>query len=142
MRGSFACRDNVAPAFSRRHLLGGPAAFDYERIPQQILSLLKVGEPRFVIYGWGQSLKPARLGVQYDGSGRIDPTKPLSGPSIDPGTKTVNNYQVTGEVATRSVVRVVFPERESNNPLDPGYYRPDHRRPRLVVESFNVIPVE
>ena len=115
---------------------------DYERIPQQILSLLKVGEPRFVIYGWGQSLKPARLGVQYDGSGRIDPTKPLSGPSIDPGTKTVNNYQVTGEVATRSVVRVVFPERESNNPLDPGYYRPDHRRPRLVVESFNVIPVE
>ena len=115
---------------------------DYERIPQQILSLLKVGEPRFVIYGWGQSLKPARLGVQNDGSGRIDPTQPLSGPSIDPGTKVVNNYQVTGEVATRSVVRVVFPERESNNPLDPGYYRPDHRRPRLVVESFNIIPVE
>ena len=109
---------------------------DYERIPQQILSLLKVGEPRFVIYGWGQSLKPARLGVQYDGSGRIDPTKPLSGPSIDPGTKTVNNYQVTGEVATRSVVRVVFPERYSTNNL------PDYRRPRLVVESFNVIPVE
>ncbi len=115
---------------------------DYERIPQQILSLLKVGEPRFVIYGWGQSLKPARLGVQVDGSDRIDLTKPLSGPSIDPSTKKVNNYQVTGEVATRSVVRVVFPERESNNPLDPGYYRPDHRRPRLVVESFNIIPVE
>ncbi len=33
VRGSFACRDNVAPAFSRNRLLAGPAAFDYERIP-------------------------------------------------------------------------------------------------------------
>lgn len=115
---------------------------DYERIPQQILSLLKVGEPRFVIYGWGQSLKPARLGVQYDGSGRIDPTQPLSGPSIDPGTKTVNNYQVTGEVATRSVVRVVFPEWYTVATATTTNTVPDYRRPRLVVESFNIIPVE
>jgi hypothetical protein len=53
------------------------------------MSLLKVGEPRFVIYAWGQSLKPARLGFVA-----ID--QPLSGPSIDPDTKLVNNYQVTG----------------------------------------------
>jgi len=32
VRGSFACKDNVAPAISRRHLLETPAAFDYERI--------------------------------------------------------------------------------------------------------------
>jgi len=97
--------------------------------------LLKVGEPRFVIYSWGQSLKPARLGF-------VAPDQPLNGPSIDPGSKVVNNYQVTGEVATKSVVRVVFPERESNNPADPGYFRTDYRRPRLVVESFNIIPSE
>jgi hypothetical protein len=45
-------------------------------------------------------------------------------------------------VATRAVVRAVFPDRESNNPADAGYYRPDYRRPRLVVESFNIIPLE
>src|SRR3954471_2222372 len=39
-----------------------PAAYlrdiDYERIPDQIMSLLKVGDSRFVIYAFGQSLKP------------------------------------------------------------------------------------
>ena len=29
-----------------------------ERIPQQTLGLLKVGLPQFVIYSWGQSLRP------------------------------------------------------------------------------------
>jgi len=33
VRGSFACKDNVAPALSRHHLLEQPAGFDYERIP-------------------------------------------------------------------------------------------------------------
>src|SRR5262249_54203720 len=33
---------------------------DYERIPQQVLSLLKLGEPRFVVYSGGQSPNPAR----------------------------------------------------------------------------------
>ena len=32
VRGSFACRDNVAPAISHRHLLESPAPFDYDRI--------------------------------------------------------------------------------------------------------------
>lgn len=109
---------------------------DYERIPQQILSLLKVGEPRFVIYSWGQSLKPARQGVQLDNNGRVDLTKPLSGPSItvDGSDRVVNNYQITGETATKAVVRVVFPEQPGGGP--------DYRRPKLVVESFNVINVE
>ncbi|MBI5388316.1 MAG: pilus assembly PilX N-terminal domain-containing protein [Verrucomicrobia bacterium] len=59
----------------------------YERLPMQILSLVKIGEPRFVIYAYGQSLKPA------DGS-------------IDPATRVCRNYQVTAEVAVRAVVRV------------------------------------
>jgi hypothetical protein len=103
---------------------------DYERIPQQIMSLLKVGEPRFVVYAWGQSLKPARQGVQNN-AGVLS----LDGPSIDPVAKVVNNYQVTGEAATRAVVRVVFPEKQPDGKID-------YRKPRLVVESFNVIPVE
>jgi hypothetical protein len=121
---------------------------DYERIPQQILGLLKVGEPRFVIYAWGQSLKPARSGVVNNGG-----TLSLSGPSIDPSDRVCNNYQVTGEAATRAVVRVVFPKKLSppdiapNDPLyvpptHPLYGTPDYRKPRVVVESFNVIPVE
>jgi hypothetical protein len=59
--------------------------FAYEQIPQQILSLLRVGQSRFVIYAYGQALKPAQ---------------------IDPSSGLVANYQVTAEYATRSVVRV------------------------------------
>jgi indolepyruvate ferredoxin oxidoreductase, alpha subunit len=32
VRGSFACKNNVAPAISARHLLDAPAAFDYSRL--------------------------------------------------------------------------------------------------------------
>ncbi|MCX6905105.1 MAG: hypothetical protein NTW03_16825, partial [Verrucomicrobia bacterium] len=78
----------------------------YERLPQQILSLVKVGDPRFVIYAYGQALKPAR-------------------DSIDSSRGNVcTNYQVTAEVATRAVLRVEG---------TPG-------RPRVVIESFNVLP--
>jgi hypothetical protein len=58
--------------------------FAYERIPQQILSLLRVGNSRFVIYAYGQALRPA---------------------DIDPSNGRVRNYQVTAEYATRTVVR-------------------------------------
>ena len=62
-----------------------------ERIPQQVLSLLKVDDyPRFVVYAWGQSLKPAPnsqiLSGQYRGM--------------------VTNYQVASEYATRTVMRI------------------------------------
>jgi len=80
----------------------------YERIPQQVLSLLKVGEPRFVIYSYGQSLKPADRSIVQ------------SGPFIGMST----NYQITGETATRTVVRI---DGAPNNP-------------RAVIESFNVLP--
>ncbi len=32
VRGTFACKDNVAPAVSPRHLMAGPAAFDYGKL--------------------------------------------------------------------------------------------------------------
>jgi hypothetical protein len=64
-----------------------------ERIPQQILGLLHGTEqsPRFVIYSYGQALKPAPKSL-YMGSG------PFFG--------LCTNYQITAEVATRAVVRV------------------------------------
>jgi hypothetical protein len=62
-----------------------------ERIPQQILGLLRGGEqPRFVIYSYGQALKPANNSIV------------ASGPYLGLCT----NYQVTAEVATRAVVRI------------------------------------
>jgi hypothetical protein len=85
--------------------------YDVECIPQQILSLLTLGDARFVIYCWGQSLKPAHV--------------------VASGThaRLADNYQITGEVATRSVVRIDF----DNNDLT---------KPRAVVESFNFLPPE
>jgi hypothetical protein len=100
---------------------------DYERIPDQIMSLLKVGEPRFVIYAFGQSLKPE---------------------FVDPASGVALNYQVTGEVATRTVVRVDFDRVTLPNgapitdPTDPNYGKPDVTRPHIVVESFNLVPPE
>jgi hypothetical protein len=63
----------------------------YERIPQQILGLLKADPtPRFVVYSYGQALKPADRSLVP--SGRF--------------FNLCTNYQVTAEVATRAVVRV------------------------------------
>lgn len=63
-----------------------------ERIPQQIMGLLSGGEdPRFVIYTWGQALKPAPRAIVASG--------PFAG--------LCTNYTITAEVATRAVVRVV-----------------------------------
>jgi hypothetical protein len=104
---------------------------DYERIPQQILSLVKLGEPRFVVYAWGQSLKPARRNPEDTG-----PSIVTSGP--DRGL--CRNYQITGEVATRAVIRVEFDR--ITDPFSPQFNQPDYSRPRAVVESFNLLPVE
>jgi hypothetical protein len=78
--------------------------FAYEQIPQQILSLLRIGDSRFVIYAYGQALKPQH---------------------IDPSTGVADNYQVTAEFATRTVVRLEGDPRG---------------RVRTVVESFNILP--
>ena len=61
----------------------------YERIPQQIASLLRTGTPRYEIYAYGQALKPADKSIVQSGASFGMPT----------------NYQITGEVLTRTVVR-------------------------------------
>ncbi len=65
----------------------------YEWIPQQIMSLLKGGDldqPKFVIYSYGQSLKPAEHSLITSGAYQ--------------GLCT--NYQITAEVVTKTVVRI------------------------------------
>jgi hypothetical protein len=70
----------------------------YERLPQQVLGLLKGGEqPRFVIYAYGQALKPANNSIVTGG----------------PYLGLCTNYQITAEVAIRAVVRI---EGATNNP--------------------------
>jgi hypothetical protein len=68
-----------------------------EQIPQQVLGLLKVGLPQFVIYGYGQSLKPKNL---YFGN--------------DANFNICTNYQITGEYSTRMVCHVVGDPRALN----------------------------
>jgi hypothetical protein len=86
-----------------------------ERIPQQVLSLLgHTKSPRFVIYSYGQSLRPAENSIVR---------------TFGPFRGMCTNYQVMAETATRAVVRV-------EGSLQPG---PDYP-PRLVVEQFNVLP--
>lgn len=95
----------------------------YERIPQQILGLLKgPDQPRFVIYAYGQTLKPA------------DRSLVASGPYMGVCT----NYQIMAEAATRTVVRIEG---------TPNYRRTVGTQDRLnnlraVVESFNILPPE
>ncbi|HEV2392889.1 MAG TPA: hypothetical protein VG146_11080 [Verrucomicrobiae bacterium] len=76
------------------YLVGNPGLMNdavVERIPQQILGLLHGGDaPRFVIYSYGQALKPAAHSLV------------TSGAYLDLCT----NYQITAESATRAVVRI------------------------------------
>jgi hypothetical protein len=96
----------------------------YERIPQQIMSLLALNKsPRFVIYSFGQTLHPA-----------------ANHPLVTGGTFNglCTNYQITAESATRAVVRVegTSDPRFQNGRVDSqGRSYPPH----LVVEQFNVL---
>jgi hypothetical protein len=103
----------------------------YEWLPQQAMSLLRVGGSpqtpmRYVIYSYGQALKPAPNSI-YTGSG------PLFG--------MVTNYQIVSEAATRAVVRfnsalanVVYftnsPPTVTNQVINNN----------AVIERFNVLP--
>ena len=103
---------NVTNDLQRQKAINDAA---YERIPQQVLGLLKGDDqPRFVIYSFGQALKPA------------DHSLVTSGPYFGLCT----NYQVVAEVATRAVVRIELGS-PPNNPTN---------TPRAVVESYNVLP--
>jgi hypothetical protein len=104
----------------------------YEWLPQQVMSLLRVSDsPRYVIYSYGQTLKPAPNSV-YTGGG------PFFG--------MVTNYQVVAEAATRAVVR--FNGTRMNNLVLtnadlPSFYWiavPSITNNNAVVEEFNVLP--
>ncbi|MCF7668916.1 MAG: hypothetical protein K9N48_03965 [Verrucomicrobia bacterium] len=82
-----------------------------ERIPQRILSLLKLDKPRITVYAIGQSLDPAENSYV-----------------LTPGDfyKLCTNYQISGEVITKSVIRI----------------EGDPEKPRAVIEDFDVIQGE
>lgn len=89
-----------------------------ERIPQQILSLLKSDEPRYVVYAWAQTLRPA-------------PGATITAPGPFYGMAT--NYVVTGEFATKTVLRIEGALTET---------APVTRNLRAVVEDHRVITTE
>jgi hypothetical protein len=83
----------------------------YEWLPQQMMSLLRDSSaPRYVIYSYGQTLKPAPNGIVTSGSQFFG---------------MVTNYQIVSETATRAVVRVEDAKTT---------------HPHIVVESFNILP--
>ncbi|MGH7993087.1 MAG: hypothetical protein ACREDQ_06200, partial [Limisphaerales bacterium] len=107
----------------------------YEWLPQQAMSLLRASDsPRYVIYNYGQTLKPAPNGI-YTGSGAFF------------GMAT--NYQVVAEAATRAVVRFNGTRINSailTNLEGPGPYYwitvPSVTNNNVVIEQFNVLPAD
>ena len=96
-----------------------PNEIDYERIPQQILSLLRTdGTPRFVAYTFSQTLKPAQNAVEKDG--------------------LCTNYAINSEAAQRTVFRL-----EGVDKWREYHYKKTHGvataalppLPRMVIEN-------
>jgi hypothetical protein len=93
----------------------------YEGLPQQILGLLKADDPYFVIYSYGQALRPA------DRSLVVQP-----GPYFNLAT----NYQIVGEVLSKAAVRL---QREVNVSEDRSVTNVFYN---AVVEDFTILPVD
>jgi hypothetical protein len=99
----------------------------YEWLPQQAMSLLRVGTPRYVIYSYGQALKPAPNGI-YQGGATLANGQPAYG--------MVTNYQVMSEMAARAVVRLDTVRTNAIGANGAIIVTP----PRAVIESFNILP--
>lgn len=100
-----------------------------ERIPQQTLGLLTLEQsPRMVIYGFGQSLKPAERGT-YVGA---------AGGGVFQGM--VTNYQITGEFATRTLIRIDGLPEPGLLPRPLPANAPAVFQPRIVVENHKQTP--
>jgi len=111
----------------------------YEWLPQQTMSLMRCSSsPRYVIYCYGQALKPAPNSI-YTGSGQF--------------FGMVTNYQVVSEIATRAVVRfgstltnVITTNTfnvlvGSNSVSVTGWTSvPVVTNNNAVIESFNILP--
>lgn len=89
-----------------------------EYIPQQILSLLQKDEPRFVVYAFGQALRPAARSLTSD-------------PNY---FHMCTNYQIVGEMTSKTVFRVEGELPIQGNPYTAN--KPLH----AVVESYEVLP--
>jgi hypothetical protein len=97
----------------------------YEWLPQQTMSLLRVSAaPRYVIYSYGQTLKPAPNGVSL-------------GTAVNGTFGMVTNYQVVSEIATRAVVR--FKQVLVTNSLVPLLVQTNYS---ATIESYNILPPE
>jgi hypothetical protein len=96
-----------------------PDELDYERIPQQILSLLRTdSKPRFVAYVFSQTLKPAKGSLDDDG--------------------LCSNYAIDREAARRTVFRMDGVEKwRKYNYLKKCGLPPAEEPPlpRVVIES-------
>jgi hypothetical protein len=114
----------------------------YEWLPQQVMSLLRVsGTPqspvRYVIYSYGQALKPAPNGI-YTGNTTLGNGQSAFG--------MVTNYQVVAESATRTVLRFdgtrvinILPAFDTNsNPILVNL--PSITNNQMVIERFNTLP--
>ena len=85
----------------------------YEWLPQQLMGLVRLGAPRYVVYCYGQALKPAQDGRVLGGS----------------FSQLVTNYQVVAESAIRVVLRVDNPTGTNGSP-------------RVVIESSRPLAPE
>jgi hypothetical protein len=116
-------------ALGGQQLLYGISDEVYEWLPQQTMSLLRVtGTPqspmRYVIYSYGQTLKPAPNGVVTGGPKLANNISPFG---------MVTNYQVVAESATRAVVQVnPVVTKNPNGTLNTNY--------NMRIEQFNVLP--
>ncbi len=98
----------------------------YEWVPQQIMSLLRGSSaPRYVIYCYGQTLKPAPNGV-YTGTATVDN-------GAEPAFGMITNYQITAESATRAIIRIDGLTDAEGRPLA----KPN---PHAVIESVAPLP--
>jgi hypothetical protein len=104
----------------------------YEWLPQQTMSLLRCSDsPRYVIYCYGQALKPAPNSFVTSGA----------------NFGMVTNYQVVSEIATRAVVRFgsTLAGVITNTPPDVlgninWYSVPVMTNNNAVIESYNILP--
>jgi hypothetical protein len=92
----------------------------YEWLPQQVMSLVRVGTPRYVIYSYGQALKPA----------------PLPNGIFTANGLLITNYQIVSEIATRAVVRLDTVRTNVIGTNSAIFLTPPH----AVIESFNILP--
>jgi len=115
----------------------------YEWLPQQVMSLLRVsGTPqspmRYVIYCYGQALKPAPNGIN---------TASITLANGESAFGMVTNYQIVAESDTRTVVNFgsVVTNMVSTNDEFGNLYLLSHGMPMVTnnnaqIEQFNVLP--